>query len=929
MLVYRFNRAFFVLVSVCMPLVSVDAIAEDVNWRCQTDYIDGSPQLSVLDRFAENVRKWTKEELTLEFYAADVILSDVKISSSLQSGIVDCVIGRIDRLDPDDPAIAALGALSSTPYTHEQTNEWFYNHGGNELARDVFADKGAYFLGPLVDSPWSISVDRPLNNLEDLKGLKLRVPNEHMNMFAVALGAEPVLIPAGEIFSPSVLDNGEISPTQSGSDLVVGAFDIASYGVNLGSGRFGQAGMAVGLDSWDRISENSRIALSEGMRLLSDDLAVVVEMQQAEVAGTFPKIEMSDWLDEDTNKFFEIYNTSWIDYAGQSTEAKGILDSQREYAETSIHRSSVEAAPLSRRSISLVRPMIWNSWITEKDDIVSLNDLKEYRPYSLNLDISPYNYGQWRKSVAATPVATELQQALVDLEKRQQPAELVFRVVGLGVEVSDRDQRELSVVVEGFTREASAEEDRYFDEFKSGQLELMDFSNKVMAGELSVAFSTKEVGCAAIAISIWDGSGRIPLDHVVVQFPVGANAECKTEPQSSQFAATSGLANFLTSAELPEPADAALHIFEVGDLGGVRDTIAVFVEGESGDQSSSSLTDRVKAYSWVMATPLSVFMQKHLHRYLDDARIKTRTLEPSPYSNVASKLHEQIFSSKYGDSDQERANDAFSALQEIVASKSPEQTTVFQRITSTKGFQQYLPLGLLSASGAELLERPINVVQPLLRENYNSRESCIEPWTLVVPTALDKQHDSQLSDMPDISQGSIHQRITTISGVEMFLDGEDDGLNDTNISRGQGLIVLSHHSDGRIWFTDGADDVGLTGIKRRFPPGSTAILAACQTLDALDESNSRSIEGLNISKMDQIIGSPFDISIAYGTRLAVELSKVVVNHIGDQEERRLVSDVFAEAANETSKHLGGKWKETELEFMILGDHTLELCSANE
>ena len=910
------------LVVLVLAVSSSHVFGQEVQWRCQTDLRADSKQFAVFSNFSEKVKSRTDQNVSISFYPMGTVVSGNAVAEGLRREAIDCFAGRMNKLDPDNRAIGVLGAVGASFSDSADVNEWFYANGGNELARDAFEEIDLYYLGPLLASQWVLAASQPVNSLADIRGLDLSVVDNPMRYVVESLGANPIPQAFTELPNTGMASNG-VQPAEDWQiPLGLGMYEIPKYGVKLGKGDFAGAGLAVAMKAWTSLPKNYENALSESMRELSEEMAGVVEEEEKSraYANNFNLTQLSG---SEQSKLNSAVNLGWTAYVSDNPQAEAMWNAM-------LTASAFEEAVQARRSATpeIVRPMVWNSWFTEDGILAPTKELKSNRAYNLNIDLSPYHYQRWQSGVFTVETERELQDNLVLRQSQGRSTELVLRVVGLGVTMSGKNMGIIDVDVDKFLRASTAEENELFDQFKGNKLGVMEFSAKVQGGTISFPFNSQNEGCAAIAISIWSADGRVPLDHITAKFPVGTVSNCTSPDNSSSFKFSSGLVNFLTSAELPERADAALHIFEVDDLGSEASSIAIFVVAGSEETTSDSSLESLEAYSWVMATSISTFMKDHLHRYLEDARTKTREEKSAPYSNVAGKLHEQLFKVKYADVDQEDADQAFAALKRLVQNKDSRQPTIFQRVTSSiAGVQHYLPLGLLSAEGAGLLDKRINVVQPLQIERYSDGDSCIDPWTLVIPEKLHSVVNTHLSEMPEIPEDSNLTRIKTIENVAKYLD--DNSSDGGNANRGQGLLVLSHHKAGKIWFENGANDVGLTGIVRRFPAGSAAILAACQTVDPIGSANNATLEGLSVSNIELVVGSPFDISMKYGTRLAVETSNVIFDHIKSTSERVLLTDVFRQAAIRTVESLEGRWVDADLEFMFLGNHMIELCGASD
>jgi hypothetical protein len=455
--------------------------------------------------------------------------------------------------------------------------------------------------------------------------------------------------------------------------------------------------------------------------------------------------------------------------------------------------------------------------------------------------------------------------------------------------INRKDLRPMQVNGERLRESKRAEQEAFLAELNDGEISLPSFAEQVQAGVFSFEILTREEGCATLALSVWDESGTIPLDHLIRRVRVGGNTDCGAGVEMAQ-GLSSGMRTLLETGSGPGPVHAALHIFEIEDIGAPKSSIAVFVDAAASlaDSAAESTADpaetptgtavpaaaaeRVRThldpgvYAWVLRTPLSDYIATTLPAQLEKARSLAADNGKDPYSVVATGLADQLFVAQRDDPAQKNAaHAALAALQRIV--KEKDDPVILARIVSTNGDQLYLPLGLLAASMPEpILARSPTVVQPLPRELYAHDETCVEPWTFGIPTKLDKVDDAYLADVKaDPSVGSWLRNVGEL--VAYF--GEEGRKTG---KPGEGLVLLAHHERGDLWFTDRASPARPQHIDRHYPRGSVAVLAACTTA-GVEHDNRIILADLNDLGIDAMIASPFAVRATYGTRLAVEFSK--------------------------------------------------------
>jgi TRAP-type mannitol/chloroaromatic compound transport system substrate-binding protein len=104
--------------------------------------------------------------------------------------------------------------FSTVPFglTAQEMNGWIYYGGGMELWKELYAKFG---LVPAPAGNTGVQMggwfNKEINSVEDLKGLKMRIPGLGGEVLARA-GGTPVNLPGGELFT--ALQNGTIDATE-------------------------------------------------------------------------------------------------------------------------------------------------------------------------------------------------------------------------------------------------------------------------------------------------------------------------------------------------------------------------------------------------------------------------------------------------------------------------------------------------------------------------------------------------------------------------------------------------------------------------------------------------------------------------------------------------------------------------------------------
>ncbi len=569
--------------------------------------------------------------------------------------------------------------------------------------------------------------------------------------------------------------------------------------------------------------------------------------------------------------------------------------------------------------------VFWNSWIESGG--IQKTQLAVGEAYDLAVDLARYRYVLELSADAGTALLAEIRKARED---KRSEITLVVRPVMVGSALqwgsgTQRDYR-LTINVPKLAspspqqlREDTAAWQSYMDGNKSLR-EISALFNALTLSNTSMPFRVPVVaagsGCAQIALSIWDATGTRPLDHLVHTVSVAEADACGIGAQASVRAGFSTLLeaapNPAFSSQLPH---AAMHVFELAPTTNGPRGLALFL-----DATPLQKKEQAKLYVWALETNIGAYVSDPdlLLRVINNARRKGN------YMGVAKEMRSKLFSAPAG----KQADAAFEALQRIAKDSAPE-ASILTRVASTGGKPIYLPLGLLAVAGSKddkaLLERRIRVIHPSPEPSLALVPQCVDPWTFVVPKALQK-FDGEPLEASDSAWIAANRQATlaqlrTYLGEQKPQPGMPPAVNPAN---GEGLLVLAHQAKGHLWFDDDADRVGITELKRQFRPGSVAILSACSSASP-DSDNDQWLNKISARGVDTIFASPFPVPLEYGVLLTRSFVRAV-REAREKQETPTVASLFEKASDEAAKGLGsGVSKDIRLEFVVIGDPEIRLC----
>jgi len=200
------------------------------HWKMATTWPKNYPGLGLAaENFARSVEEMSAGRLTVHVYGAGEIVPAMEVFDAVSQGAVDAGHGAAYYWKGKVPSAVFFTAV---PFgmTAQEMNGWLHYGGGIELWREAYAPFGLVpFAGGSTGVQMAGWFNREINSLQDLSGLKMRIPGLAGEVFAAA-GGTAVRISGGELYTSmqtGVIDALEwVGPY---NDLAFGFQEIAKY----------------------------------------------------------------------------------------------------------------------------------------------------------------------------------------------------------------------------------------------------------------------------------------------------------------------------------------------------------------------------------------------------------------------------------------------------------------------------------------------------------------------------------------------------------------------------------------------------------------------------------------------------------------------------------------------------------------------------
>ena len=298
-----------------------------------------------VEEFASRVQQASAGSIEIKLYPKNTLVPALAVFDAASSGEIDIFHSGPYYWKGKN---SAFSLFSGMPFgmTAQEINSWMHYGGGYELWRKMYAKYNLYpFLGGNTNIQMGGWFSKEINSLQDLKGLKMRVPGLGGEVFST-MGVNPILLPAGEIYT--ALERGIIDATEwvgPALDLKMGFYKVAPYYYSGWHEPGSILELTFNKQSWDKLSTEHQAIIEMASEEMNSKMLYNFQVQNSEAMKKLKElnVKLRDFPQDvinaakkGLNEVISIESSKSSDFKEVYLSASNFLETSKAYTDISL-----------------------------------------------------------------------------------------------------------------------------------------------------------------------------------------------------------------------------------------------------------------------------------------------------------------------------------------------------------------------------------------------------------------------------------------------------------------------------------------------------------------------------------------------------------------------------------------------------------------
>ena len=323
------------------PYIRNAEAAAGQTWKVQTVWDAGTTGFSLFEEWCNGFAEKSGGELTIKPFPAKAVAADNNaLFEAVQTGVLQGMNPFTLYWAGKMPASVFL---SSYPLGPDQPSQWdtmFYGLGMLGMAREIYKKFNMFYVGPIQHDANIIHSKVPVRSLEDLKGMKIRLPGGMVAEVFQQFGVSTVSLPGSDIFP--ALEKGTIDAADYVGPAVNWDLGFAQVTKYILMGPPGDMSiyqpvdlmdLTVNMGAWQRLSPQMQRFVEEQVQTYSLHHFVTIQARNVEAMKKFSEAgsEIARLSGEDVQSFRAAAIPIWFKWAQKDPDATRVFQLQLDY----------------------------------------------------------------------------------------------------------------------------------------------------------------------------------------------------------------------------------------------------------------------------------------------------------------------------------------------------------------------------------------------------------------------------------------------------------------------------------------------------------------------------------------------------------------------------------------------------------------------
>ncbi|MBO6259140.1 MAG: TRAP transporter substrate-binding protein [Succinivibrio sp.] len=196
----KLNVLAAALTAAALMTMSSGAFAKTYNIKVGTFAGPDHPVTAAINYFKENIEKESNGQIKVQHFPNNQLGPEAAVIDQIKRGTIQMAVTG-SQIKKDEPNVG----LSDAPYlihSWAQARAVYDDEGVKIMSGNYEQNTGVKIVGYMVNGFRELSSNRPVTTMDELKGLKIRIPNNeiHVHLFE-ALGTNNVMMPLPEVYN--------------------------------------------------------------------------------------------------------------------------------------------------------------------------------------------------------------------------------------------------------------------------------------------------------------------------------------------------------------------------------------------------------------------------------------------------------------------------------------------------------------------------------------------------------------------------------------------------------------------------------------------------------------------------------------------------------------------------------------------------------